>query len=133
MDCAAYRQLFPKYTDFPIELEDQTDEFDAWCEHASDCNDCQEWAMGQEVERRGYKVSDFPCVHIADAVTFTCHMHPDPWDCPDYTIVYLKEENYMACLFSMVAALTSPSTTVPGVAFTLGAKNPLQGASHSLF
>jgi len=124
MDCAAYRQLFPKYTDFPIELEDQTDEFDAWNEHASDCNECQEWAMGQYVERRGYRVSDFPCVHIADAVTFTCHMHPDPWDCPDYTIVYMKKSKLYGLPIRDGGSAFIPINYCPWCGVHLGSREP---------
>lgn len=93
MDCTTHRTLFKKYDCFPHDQEDPTDEYDTWLDHTIDCNDCIEWIKAQRVEERGYKVSDYPCVHIAEAVTFTCHVHDDPWDCSDYLIVYFKEED----------------------------------------
>ena len=93
MDCTTYRTLFKKYDCSLQDQDSETDAYDAWLDHTSDCNDCIEWIQGQRVKERGYKVSDYPCVHIAEAVTFSCHRHDDPWDCSDYIIVYFKEEN----------------------------------------
>ena len=94
MNCEEYRKKYPEFTKWPLASEIcESDEFEPWQNHGLYCESCIHWDLQQRVIQRGYKISDFPCVHIAYRSTMTCEDHQDPWECPDMTIVKI-EDNY---------------------------------------
>lgn len=94
MKCEEFKQLNSRYTNFPIADDfEGSNEHEDWQEHSVSCKDCIEWNYVQIVEDRGFLVKDFPCSHMAYHVTFKCDEHDDPWQCPDYIIVYTPKFN----------------------------------------
>ena len=88
MNCSEYRQLYSRYTAYPLPRKvHETQEFDEWQDHSLDCRSCADWDYGKRVEATGHTVGEYPCVHIAYQVTQQCETHPDPYDCPDVLIV----------------------------------------------
>jgi hypothetical protein len=59
-----------------------------WADHLHGCDGCSDWYQEQQVRDRGADPARFPCVHIAYQVTQQCQEHEDPWDCPDYVLIY---------------------------------------------
>lgn len=57
-------------------------------DHLGSCSACADLALAATLERRGVKVADYPCVHMAQYAEFYCEQHPDPKDCDDATIRY---------------------------------------------
>ena len=91
MNCDEYRAKYSEFTNHPLEREVwETDEYESWQEHESECESCELWDTEQQVTKRGYNPSDFPCIHMAYHSTMTCEDHKDPWECPDMTIVKTK-------------------------------------------
>lgn len=88
MNCSEYKRLYPKYTNFPLPKEVwDTPEGEAHTEHFCECAACHEWTLAKRVEKRGAKVEDFPCVHIAYHVTGKLDSsRDDPFDDPDVII-----------------------------------------------
>jgi hypothetical protein len=89
MDCERFRELNRIYGVSPLDREVwETSECSEWNEHLSNCTDCHDWRMALEVVRRGAKVEDFPCVHMAFHATFQCEDHPELNRCSTATILY---------------------------------------------
>ena len=88
MDCATYRRLYPTYAKLPLPREVwDTPEWQAHNDHFHECNACGDWTLARRVERRGAKVEDYPCVHIADRVTQKLDSPlEDPFDDADVVI-----------------------------------------------
>jgi len=88
MDCANYQRLYPKYSSLPLPREVwDTPECEAHGEHIHDCKACEDWALAQQVVKRGARVEDFPCVHMANHVTQKLDSSlDDPFDDPDVII-----------------------------------------------
>ena len=59
-------------------------------EHFHHCQECSDWDMYQEVKRRGFDPDGYPCVHIANQLTWLFEKHTDPKDCPDVLITQNK-------------------------------------------
>jgi len=84
--------MHPQFSQLPLSKEVWgSDEYSEWCEHMNECTNCGDWNLEQTIIKRGHKVSDYPCVHIAYHVTTTCEDHPNPWECPD--ILLVKKNN----------------------------------------
>lgn len=91
MNCEKYRKKYLEFTKFPLAKEIyESEKYESWQEHGFDCDSCELWDTEQQVIKRGHKISDFPCIHIAYHSTMTCSEHKDPWECPDMTIVKTK-------------------------------------------
>ena len=88
MDCAEYRKLYPDYSKLPLPREVwDTPLYEAYTDHFHDCGACGDWTMARIVEKRGARVEDFPCVHIAYRVTEKFEStRADPSDDPDVVI-----------------------------------------------
>ncbi len=63
--------------------------------HGRKCEDCNTWSLKQELKRRGVKIKNHPCLHLADYSTTVCATHPDPWHCPDRAIIQLSSGEYV--------------------------------------
>jgi len=92
MDCATYRRLSSKYEKSPLTREIcETPEHEEHTEHFHECSACCDWTLARRVERRGAKVEDYPCVHIACHVTGKLDSPlSDPFDDPDIVIWYFE-------------------------------------------
>ena len=89
MNCADYQRLYGLHANYPVAREVcDSPEGKQWSEHGADCSACSDWSQGQEVEKRGKRVEDFPCVHMASYATFECDMHQELSDCSDAPILY---------------------------------------------
>jgi hypothetical protein len=89
MECKIYREQYPRYSALPVPRDVwETPEYEAWADHVHDCPECSDWTLARQVEARGARVEDYPCVHIADRVTGRCSMHENAWDCPDIILVH---------------------------------------------
>ena len=92
MNCKEFKDKYQQYTNLPLPREVwNTKNYEEWSDHMVECSACWEWNMEQIVINRGYKISDFPCIHIAYRATETCEQHPDPWDCPDIVLVKIED------------------------------------------
>ena len=89
MNCNDYRALHGKYTAFPVlrEVWDST-EGRAWTRHWTSCSHCANWTLEQELGQRGVRITDYPCIHMANYATVRCDMHEDLFECHKSPIVY---------------------------------------------
>ncbi len=89
MNCEKYREHYSTYSILPLAREIfESEEYREWAEHLHRCRSCADWDMARQVERLGYSVSDYPCVHIAYYVTYHCDNHANRRDCADVIINY---------------------------------------------
>jgi hypothetical protein len=92
MQCSEFRDLYSKYTNFPVPREVwDTEEGEQWQRHLVYCRACSDWHQQQEVEKRGASVSDYPCVHMAYHATFNCEKHINLYQCSDAPILYKEK------------------------------------------
>lgn len=99
MDHKTFREKYREYSQLPTPREVwETPEWNEWRQHSVECQDCSNWEAEQNVKARGYKVSDFPCAHLADYVTETCLQHENRDECPDIIISHNErfDEYYIA-------------------------------------
>jgi uncharacterized protein DUF6980 len=90
MDCDEFRRRAEDFTRLPLPQEVwDTPEFSDWISHRTRCSECSDLLLRREVESRGARVDDFPCVHLAWQATFHCDQHPDLHDCSKVAILYL--------------------------------------------
>jgi hypothetical protein len=91
MDCEEYRTKHPEFGKLPLPRSVwDTPEWTDWMDHSLQCRTCSDWSLYQQVKARGHNPDDYPCVHIADQLTWLCDQHPDPNDCADVVIVHDK-------------------------------------------
>jgi hypothetical protein len=57
-------------------------------EHFHHCQECADWNLYQMIQRRGFDLAMYPCVHIANQFTWHCEMHPNLEDCLDVLIIH---------------------------------------------
>jgi hypothetical protein len=92
MTCSEYKTSYAKFSEFPLPRQVcETSEYEDYMGHASTCRSCADWDLARRVEARGFELSRYPCVHVAEQVTRTCPEHPDPWDCADIAFVYVPK------------------------------------------
>ena len=86
MDHAAFRAFHAKIQDPEVFNEvARTQDYLDYVQHMSECDSCSDLYMADAVKRRGARVEDYPCVHIAYRETFALGS-PDPDNDPDVII-----------------------------------------------
>jgi hypothetical protein len=89
MNCDEYRYHYRDYSKLPLAAEIANSlEWLTWMEHFHSCTVCFDWTLEQRIKERGADPKDFPCIHLANQITYKCDIHPDPADCPDILISY---------------------------------------------
>jgi hypothetical protein len=86
MSCEDFRQSYREMVSGSAGIEDSRRS--DWSHHLHECQRCGDWYEAQQVRDRGADPAGFPCVHVANRVTYKCSEHEDPWECPDYILVY---------------------------------------------
>lgn len=56
--------------------------------HPHSCRERADWTIARAVVQRGFRIADFPCVHVAHEVTHQCELHADLSECPDVLVLY---------------------------------------------
>lgn len=93
MKCSQFKNSFDKYSNMPLAPGTlHSAGYSNWCDHSHSCEDCADWYQAKLVERRGFSLDIFPCVHMAYHSTFSCDMHSDPIDCPDATLIHIQSK-----------------------------------------
>jgi hypothetical protein len=89
MDHSEFQKLYPLYTAYPVPREVwDTPEGERWTQHRISCPTCAVWVQQAEVEGRGARVEDYPCVHMAFHATYKCEEHPELFACSKAPILY---------------------------------------------
>lgn len=86
MSCESFRESYRAMVTGSSGADDSRR--DAWSAHLHACHQCGDWYQAEQVRDRDADPDRFPCVHLAYRLTFQCPQHADPWECPDYVIVY---------------------------------------------
>lgn len=88
-DCDEFRRRHPDFGSEPLVEDDEGSEaFEDWFSHGERCLACRDWEIERRLEQEGVDVADWPCVHMADAATFVCDEHADPYECPSAIVIY---------------------------------------------
>ncbi|MET0029588.1 MAG: hypothetical protein ABW101_18305 [Candidatus Thiodiazotropha sp.] len=84
MNCSDFKKYWIEgdINDLDADLQEKV------LDHLHSCEECSDAALVAILEDRGVKVSDYPCVHMAQYAEFYCEQHPDPKDCHDAVIHY---------------------------------------------
>ena len=85
MKCTEFKKLYLG----PLKVDSDT--FDACMEHAQQCIPCRDHMIKVSLQNNGVDINRYPCVHMAEAATFTCEHHPDLIECPDALVLYDRE------------------------------------------
>jgi hypothetical protein len=89
MNCSEYKERHSTFSALPLSREVwDTPEWEAWMEHFHHCQECADWNLYQMIQRRGFDPAMYPCVHIANQLTWHCEMHPNLEDCLDVLIIH---------------------------------------------
>jgi hypothetical protein len=89
MNCIEYQERHSTFSALPLSREVwDTPEWEAWMNHFHHCQKCSDWNLYQEIKKRGHNPEAYPCVHIANQLTWYCEKHPNPRDCTDVLIIH---------------------------------------------
>jgi len=89
MNCREFKDAYRDMVGTWIAADDPAR--DPWNEHMHNCEACGDWYQERQVRDRGADPGRYPCVHMAYRVTYQCPEHDDPWECPDYLLVYNEQ------------------------------------------
>lgn len=87
MDCTEFRKYWIEGDRANVREDFKANALD----HLHSCSACADAALAATLEKRGVKVTDYPCVHMAQYAEFYCEQHPDPKDCGDAAIRYSEK------------------------------------------
>jgi len=87
MECSEFKKYWidGDINDLDYDLQEKV------MDHLHSCSACSDASLKSVLEERGVKVSDYPCVHMAQYAEFFCEQHPDSKDCNDATIQYSEK------------------------------------------
>jgi hypothetical protein len=87
MDCKEFKTYWNKGNIHELDeaLQDEVNE------HYHSCISCSDQELRCQLESRGVKVNEYPCIHMANYAEFHCEQHPNPHDCNDVIIHYIEK------------------------------------------
>ena len=89
MNCHNYRSQWTRFSCTPLPREIwESQDYEAWADHCSECSLCSDWSLAAQVRARGEDPERFACVHMAVRVTSVCERHTDRHDCPEALVLY---------------------------------------------
>lgn len=92
MDCTEFRKLHQRLNKSLMPKEFwETDEYEEYKIHGDECEACYDWYMTEEAKKKGAKMKDHPCPHMAYYATVPKDYEGDPQDDPDIPVLYYKE------------------------------------------
>jgi hypothetical protein len=92
LDCEQYRKLYKKFSKFPLPRKVwDTPEYEKYINHFNSCEECGEWYLMAEAKRKGAKIQNHPCVHMAYYSSQEPKAGIDPQDDPDVPVLYYKK------------------------------------------
>ncbi len=92
MDCKQYRKLYKQFSKLPLPRKVwDTLEYEKYINHGYSCKACGEWYLMAEVKRKGAKLQQHPCIHMAYYSTQEPKAGIDPQADPDVPVLYYKK------------------------------------------
>jgi hypothetical protein len=89
MNCEDFRNLYTKYSAFPLSRELlETNEFQEYEDHYIDCDSCKDWNVIQSLMVRGIDLSRHCCIEMTDRLADGTKENVDPYDDPDVVMIY---------------------------------------------
>lgn len=84
LDCEQYRKLYRKFSTLPLPRKVwDTQEYEKYISHLYSCKACGDWYLIAEAKRKGAKLHQHPCIHMAYHSTQEPKTGINPQDDPD--------------------------------------------------